>query len=339
MSRETHEWLSNNTLIGFTDKRGHAWHHRAGDNNSYASAIPVEHVHKRLFDWTAEERPLFYNPTHAMQDSGAPVMREIPGRKAIVRSDNGHVLGMFKDGYQPHQYGEWLVDNVATILDDSLQIGSAGLLKDGAVAWVSVEMPETLETVEGVRFRPFLLAATSFDGTIATTYKEVVTNVVCDNTMNAGLSEDSPTVKVRHSSQSLTRIQGVRDALSIVHKVSDDFQREVSELTAVRVDDVQWERIVESLVPMPEDVKKSKQAATMATKKRETMMRLWRHDERVAPWSGTAFGAWQAFNTYNQHEGIVRGMSRQERNMLNAVNGTIETADADTVRKILELAA
>ncbi|MFE6222996.1 DUF932 domain-containing protein [Streptomyces sp. NPDC057854] len=336
MSRETLEWLSNNTLIGFTEKRGHAWHHRAGDDNTYADAIPVEHVHKRLFSWTAEERPLYVGGSGPYPKNWA---EEVSGRKAIVRSDTGDVMGIFRDGYQPHQYGEWLLDNVASILDADLQVGSAGLLRGGAVAWVSVEMPDTVETPEGVEFRPFLLACTSFDGSIATTYKEVVTSVVCDNTMSAALREDGATVKVRHSSQSLTRIQSVRDALGIVHKISEDFQAEVSRLTAVQVDDVMWERIVKELVPMPDDPVQSKRAATMATTKREVMMRLWRHDERVAPWAGTAFGAWQAFNTYGQHEGIVRGMSRQERNMLNAVNGTIEKSDAETVRKILEMAA
>ncbi|MGW0682891.1 DUF932 domain-containing protein [Streptomyces sp. NPDC002754] len=330
MSSETREWLSHNTLIGFTSKRGHAWHHRAGDNNWYPEAIPVDDVHKRLFHWEAVKVPTRYDwqgMTHTSK------------KLSVIRSDSGAELGSFKDGYQPHQYGEWLLDNVANILDDSLQIGSAGLLKGGAVAWVSVEMPDTIETVEGVRFRPFLLGCTSFNGSIATTYKEVVTNVECDNTMRAALGENSATVKVRHSSKSLARIQDVRDALGIVHKVSEDFQAEVSRLTAVRVDDATWERIVEDLAPMPEDAQKSKRAASLAGSKRDALMRLWRDDERVTPWAGTAFGAWQAFNTYGQHEANVRGMSRQERNMLNAVNGTIETADAETVARILELAA
>lgn len=339
MSRETLEWLNTNTLIGFTDKRGHAWHHRAGADNHYPGAIPVQDVHSRLFGWTAEERPLYLSPG---MDGNVRLTTEVPGRKAIVRSDNGYVLGIFKDGYQPHQYGEWLVDNVAAILDDSLMIGSAGLLKGGAVAWVSVEMPDTLQTIEGVRFRPFLLACTSFDGSISTTYKEVVTNVVCDNTMSAALGENSATVKVRHSSKSLTRIQSVRDALGIVHKIADDFQAEVARLSEIKVDDVAWERIVKDAAPIPEGPnlsKGEKAAATRAHAKRDALMRLWRRDERVAPWAGTAFGAWQAFNTYGQHEQGVRGMSRQERNMLNAVNGAIETADADTVRRILSLAA
>jgi len=33
MSRETLNWLNTNTLIGFTDKRGHAWHWRAQEQD------------------------------------------------------------------------------------------------------------------------------------------------------------------------------------------------------------------------------------------------------------------------------------------------------------------
>ena len=43
-------------------------------------------------------------------------------------------------------------------------------------------MPDTIATPDGVTFRPNLLATTSFDGSIATTYKRTVTITVCDNT-------------------------------------------------------------------------------------------------------------------------------------------------------------
>ena len=55
MSRETIEWLNQNTLIGYTDKRGTAWHAVKGYDNHYAGAVPLEDVRKRLFSWTALE--------------------------------------------------------------------------------------------------------------------------------------------------------------------------------------------------------------------------------------------------------------------------------------------
>ncbi|MFF8831282.1 DUF932 domain-containing protein [Streptomyces sp. NPDC015131] len=330
MSSETRDWLSSNTLIGFVEKRGKAWHYREGDDNHFPGPIPVEVVQRRLFDWTAEERNLYVQ--------GQPGC--IPDRKAIVRSDNGHVMGIFKPGYRPHQYGEWLLTGVSNILDDHLQIGSAGLLRGGAVAWVSVEVPENIETPEGVVFRPFLLAATSFDGSVATTYKRVVTNVVCDNTMRAALDREVGQVfKVRHSSKSIERLDDAREALGIVYGIADDFSAQVAALSAIDVSDRAFDRILDDAAPFPEDPEDSPRAATLAEKKRDTLWELWRNDDRVSPWRGTAFGAWQAFNTYLHHEGHVRGMSRPERNMIRAVDGTIETADAETIQRILALAA
>ncbi|HHT13129.1 MAG TPA: DUF932 domain-containing protein [Propionibacterium sp.] len=60
--------------------------------------------------------------------------------------------------------------NVEAVLDDDdLQVGSAGLLRGGAQGWVQIEA-EATQMVEGVEHRPFLTAATSMDGSLATTY-------------------------------------------------------------------------------------------------------------------------------------------------------------------------
>ena len=59
MSQETSRWLNTRTLIGFTDKRGNAWHYRADEQgtepNHYPLAIPTEDVRRRLFAWTHAE--------------------------------------------------------------------------------------------------------------------------------------------------------------------------------------------------------------------------------------------------------------------------------------------
>src|SRR5689334_1606755 len=144
MSRETITHLNTSTLIGQTAQRGTAWHYRAeeqGDeSNHYEGAIPVADVQRRLFNWSAESRPIaaeqpaeLATMTHLSCD-GQPVRwTPVEGRQAIVRSDNNHVMGIFAEGYERHQYSEWLLTSVANILDDDLTISSAGLLKAGAV--------------------------------------------------------------------------------------------------------------------------------------------------------------------------------------------------------------
>ncbi|WP_326745360.1 DUF932 domain-containing protein [Streptomyces sp. NBC_01760] len=337
MSKETLKWLNENTLIGFTDKRGHAWHNRAGSDNHFPGAVPIEEVERRLFSWTAEERPLFVEletGNRELIEAGLvePDLKkvQIPDRKAIVRSDTGLVMGIFKDGYVPHQPTRWLLRNIANILDDDLAIGSAGLLKGGAQAWVSVEVPETIKTPEGVEFRPNLIAATSFDGSLSTTYKRIVTNVVCDNTMNAGLREDGQQFKVKHSANSLRRITDAREALAIVHTVGADFSTAVAQLCSQDMTDREFERLVREHLA-PEEPGDSVRAKNNTRRKRGELLRMWRHDDRVAPWRGTKFGAYQAVNTWQQHESTIRTTNRAERNMGNTLTGKWETADDQTL--------
>lgn len=348
MSRETMEWLNTNTLIGFTDKRGNAWHYRAesqGDEpNHYTGAVPFGDVVRRLFSWDVVELPLHVNAPVSdfgsdwtgIGEDGMPYRTvTVPDRKALLRSDTGTVLGIHSDGYTVHPYRAWLLENVSTILGDSLAIGSAGLLKGGAVAWVQVEVPDTITTPEGVAFRPHLTAATSHDGSLATTYSRNVQVVVCDNTLSAAQGETGQKFRVKHTRNSALRIRDAREALAMVETTADAFAESVRELCSVTVTDRQWFAFLDAMVPMPDARGRSR---TMAENKRDTLTRLYRRDARCAPWTGTAFGVVQTVNTFTHHEGIVRGESRADRNMLRAVSGGVDTLDRttlDTLNKVL----
>lgn len=327
MSKETREWLSRYTLIGFTAKRGNAWHYRQGDGNHYTGAVPIEDVRRRLFDWHPEAKPVY------VDRFGEPV----PNVQAITRSDTGAVLGIFSDSYWPHEYDRWLLANVEMILDDNLQIGSAGLLEGGAVAWVQVEMPENVETAEGVVFRPWLNAFSSLNGKFATTYKTGVTNIVCDNTMRAAQGERTEQFRVKSTARSLQRITQAREALGLVFSVGEDFEAEVKALCATDFTNRQFDALTAQLAPITTDMKP--RAVTLAQKKRDTLQALWANDERVTPWRGTAWGAYQAVNTYGQHVSTVRGGNRPHRNMMSTLSGRFDESDTDALSRIMTLAA
>jgi phage/plasmid-like protein (TIGR03299 family) len=343
MSTETLQHLNTNTLIGNTDARGHAWHYRAEEqgeeSNHYPGPIPIEDVRRRLFHWTAESRtvaveiPAIVETMTHLDAEGTPMRwAVVPDRQAIIRSDTNLVMGIFALGYERHQYGQWLLGTVANVLDDDLAISSAGLLRGGAIAWVEVSVPESITTPEGVAFRPNLLATTSFDGSTATTFKRTITDVVCDNTREAALAEPGQELKVKHSRYSLARIGEARQALAIVHALADEFAAEVAQLCATPVSPAQWGRFLDLAVPRTDSQGRSLtgRSLTMADVKRAALQRLYDSDARVAPWAGTAHGVLQAVNTYEHHEGIVRGSTRAERNMLKTVNGDFGQLDRAT---------
>lgn len=330
MSKESSLWLNTMTLIGFTEKRGNAWHYRSEDqgaeSNHYPEAIPVDDVLRRLFNFEVVEAPLYI-------PDGNGGFSEVPGRKAMVTDDTRDVMGVFKSGYLGHQYPEWLLDGPANLIDTSkgeLGIGSAGLLKNRAVAWVSVEVPDSITTPEGIEFRPNLLACTSFDGSMATTYKRVVTAVVCDNTLSAGLSEGGQVFRVKHSSNSGMKLAEAREALAIIHTVADEFAAEVAKLAAWKVTTREFDLLLDAMIPVPEiPAGKTVTAAfTRASNKHDEIRKLYNNDVRVTPWKGTALGVLQAFNTYEHHVASRKGSAhRAQVNMLRAVDGTTAAAD------------
>ena len=76
----------------------------------------------------------------------------------------------------------------------------------------------------------------------------------------------------------------------------------------------------------------------MADTKHDGLQKLYAYDARVAPWAGTAHGVLQAVNTFEHHEGIVRGSTRAERNMLRTINGDFAALDRsswDTLSTVL----
>lgn len=321
MSQETRAWLAENVLVGMTDKRGTAWHWRAGDNNHYPGPIPVEDIRRRLFHWEAVPGDVSVT---VLGEQGVGVF-QADDKQGWVRPDTGDVLGIHSKAWLPHQYGEWLLDGPAKLLDADLVCASAGLLKRSRVAWVGIELQETLTAAEGVQFRPVLTGATSMDGSLATTYITGAILPICDNTLSAALNSADTQWKVRHTSRSLGRLNEAREALGIVYALADDFAAEVEALTARIVTDAKWAEFVQAYTfpgPTPTDRSKS-----MAERQAGELHRLWKHDPRVAPWAGSEWGVVQAVSTYNQHLRTVRGAERAERNMLNVLNGKAGAAD------------
>jgi len=345
-SGETLQWLNTNTLIGFREQR-QAWHYRQelqGERgNHFDGPVPRERV-EQLFGFEIQARPIrFEAPIWAQEgtadydDQGNPVMWvKDPGHVMIVRSDRPTVpLAVHGSGYKIHQYPEWLIKSVDRMLSGDLAIGSAGLLRGGAIAWVSVEVPDTFTTAEGVAFRPRMLNVTSCDGSLATRRKMVTMNAVCDNTVDLALKEDGREIRIKHSSRSDMRRTEALEALGLIHASAAAFEAEVAQMCAETVTDRQWSQFLDAYAPaVPEAPIRTRKNAE---RKREDLSQLWTSDGRVAPWKGTRWGAVMAVNTYNQWVARSNG-DRMERAMERAITGKTRKADQlalDTLDRIL----
>lgn len=334
MSKETMKWLHENTLIGYRDELGDAWHGDAG--NHYDGIVPIERV-EQLFSWTAESKPVFMD--HGVEDGLQP----IPGKRAIVHPDTNQTFAIVSDRYEIHQYREWLLEQVSALLDVSsgeLGIGSAGLLRGGGQAWVQVRPPETVE-IGGEEHLPWVLATTSLDASLATQYKGQRQRVVCDNTLAVGLRGGQAEFRVRHVKGNHLRLAEAREALEMLFKAQGEFEHEMEMLMNNAVTNQQFTDIVFELMPTPEPVIKdgkqtNRRAINRVAADRQKLSELWVEDPRVAPWTNTEWGVLQAFNTWFTWErsGLEKEQAKA-RALRDGVDGTTAAFDRK-VRGALE---
>ncbi len=337
MSEESLRWLNNQILVGFTEKNGKPWWFRQdvqGDEPSiYPGPVPSEDVLRRLFSWDAEKWPVVLQQPNG---NSIPLERQV----AIVHGETGHMFRVGSPRYVIHQYRDWLLDVASHIFGtNELHIGSAGLLRRGAGAFITIERPEAVVSRSGMELKSRLLAATSHDSKIASTYKMVNTIVVCDNTLDYALyGEGGAKYRVRHSPNSFLRIPEVRETLNLMIESDKGVVEFVDSLADITVTESQWQEIVSQLVDIPKD--SLPRVRARLENKRLVMDDLWRTDPRCAPWRGSALGAFQVFNTYRHHlaaSSTKANSSLEERfnrNMANVISDKALTDDQELLRVI-----
>lgn len=339
MSKETLNWLRSNIRVGYVGSDGPAWWANSGeymtDGSHFDGPVPTEEV-ERLLSVEFAEGTVFSTYTDA---SGEKQVTEDKTRKTIVTPDNGAILGIFKLGYQVHDYKKWTADQIAAILDTSrgeLGTKSVGLLKNRGVAFMQAQLTGSGLEVGGFEFTPYILAATSVDGSLSSTYATGVTAAVCDNTLADALLHAITRLKVKHSRNSAGKLADVRDKLGLVYQAGDNFAAAAAALQKVDVTEKDFKALLDTVAKVPDrDPKSSTGGAkyTNAVKLRETYEAMWNHDAKVKPWAGTAFGWVQLSNTYNTWKRNVSGADggRMERTYLNMVTGITAREDAQAL--------
>ena len=335
MSKETLEFLRDNIRYGFTDDRGPTWWADREDDNymSDGSHFPgevPEYEVRKLLDVKLVSGPVTTVYTDANGER-VPVVDKT--RQAIIRvmPESAEVLGIFKAGYQIHEYNEWINDMLRNITDSGLQTACAALLRKGAVAFHQVKLPDVYN-VAGFEFTPYFTGATSCDGSLASLWFTGVDAAVCDNTFEMARAGAQTRVTRKHTKNSTAIGQAgkIRDELGLVLKAGEDFTQMAEDMLKVDVSDADFAAWLDEMVPMPE-VKVTKgggpgRGYTMAETKRDELTALTK-DPMVAPWWGTKFGIYQLDNTWRTHLRGVHGTNRMERNLINMVTG--ETFKAD----------
>lgn len=164
-------------------------------------------------DYIIEEHPIFSK----IGGKWIP----IPSHKLIRRDTDGKHLSVMGKDYQPVQVKEAFGMLDSLVESAELKIETLGVLNEGKRAFVCTSIAgDPLEIVPGDLMNKYLLLADSYDGSMALTMAFVGVLVVCQNTLNAALSDSgSVKSKSKHTRNVLgkDRIDEVRKALGLAN--------------------------------------------------------------------------------------------------------------------------
>lgn len=190
--------------------------------------------------YNVKSSPLGFYPNAVRNESGEVTdlgaVRALKSRVALFRDDTHQELSIVSNGYkvvQPKQVMEFFRD---LSNDNKLQMETAGALKGGAVYWALARMEDSFTVDKKDEVLPYVLLATSCDGSLATTAAFTSIRVVCQNTLSWAVGTTrAATGKVKIMHNSVFDEEQVKRDLGLIEGSWEDFKVKSKQLAKRRI--------------------------------------------------------------------------------------------------------
>ena len=122
-------------------------------------------------------------------------------KDVLYRSDTLAPLGVVSNDYNIVQPAD-VLDFFAKLAENNhFELESAGALSGGKRIWAMAKVNDGATIIGQDVVKPYVLLATSYDGTLATTARFTSVRVVCSNTLGYASAESGDTVRINHSKE------------------------------------------------------------------------------------------------------------------------------------------
>lgn len=278
--------------------------------------------------YTVERTPVLFQRAHA---GATDRIEAMAGRDVLYRSDTGAPLSVVATDYCVVQPGEVLAffGKLADLGGFSLE--TAGVLAEGRRVWGLARVSDGAPVVGHDVVRPYVLLATSYDGTMATVAKFTTVRVVCHNTLTmaagAGMSAGAAGMgqteadKTEGAVVQCVRVphvrkfdgEAVRRQLGIVASVWERWLVEARLLAEVPVTEAQADKFVADLLLSVQATPKGKPAPDVrASRGYKRLMSLFGGEQIGADLCGNA-NAWALLNAVTDYVDHERGRTDDTR--------------------------
>ena len=182
------------------------------------------------FDFRINESPAMYLNTSrdkvARIESGedADHMSFFDGRRVLYRSDTGAAIATVSARYNivhPREIAEFFRELVEA---SGFTMETIGVLRGGARYWCLARVPGDFKVLGQDEIRPYLLIATSADGSMATSGAFTTIRVVCSNTLSWAIGADGKRAQVRIPHSTKFNADTLKADLGIIPEFWETFQ-------------------------------------------------------------------------------------------------------------------
>lgn len=207
---------------------GHVpWH---GLGSSLTEDAPLEVWRKEAgMDWAVRKTALTYP-----NDEGK--VHTFPDRHVLYRSDNSGALGVVSSDYRIVNPGEVMEFFRDLIADHGFKMETAGCLFGGRKFWALARTGDAVRIMGQDEVKPYLLMATSCDGSMSTAVHLTSVRVVCNNTLRMSIGQNAQKAQIRVPHSATFQAESVKHQLGIVGDAWDSFIGNIECLAKFNVD-------------------------------------------------------------------------------------------------------
>lgn len=220
-------------------------------------AMPETWAQQAGLDWQANRSVVEYIDGNSIV--------QFQDKHVLYRSDTGKPLSVVSSDYKIVQPAEVIDFFKALTTTNGFQIETMGALKGGRRIWALARVGENAEILDD-EVAPYLMLATSYDGSMATTAKFTTVRVVCNNTLQASLRSSAGKRQATIPHSAVFNAEAVRTELGLALSGWELFKQKALRLTKKTLNTAETDEFLielfQAATPMkivdPEIVRKSK---------------------------------------------------------------------------------
>lgn len=167
----------------------------------------------------------------------------IEDKFAIMRQDNNAYLGMVGSRYEIVQNRDAFAFFDAIIDSGEAIFETAGALGKGERIFVTAKLPEDM-LVGGEVCNKYIILTNSHDGSSSIIAGLTTTRVVCNNTLQAALSDLSNKVSIQHRSGAKDKLAEAHKVMQIASSYMNEVEQLFNEMADKKIDDGQLKKYI-----------------------------------------------------------------------------------------------